>query len=163
MKTSNKLLLLGSLVASTSLSSLSCGGKEQAFESKVKIIRTYVNRRDASGTPIVSDVEVQYTACPGDVRKVLRGGGSFAKCISEKKPGEEVSINMKRALKRNGRYSARVVNIGGCERTPDPTDSRSYDSFRDCKEVKADGILVGFHCDVGTTDELAKACPWFAQ
>ena len=157
-----KIAMFG-LVALTSLGTLSCGKKEEKFESKVKLIRTFVNRKDAQGVPIVTDAEVQYTACPGDIRKVLRGGGEFAKCIAEKKPGEELSISMVHALKRNGRYSARVVNIGRCERKPDPTDSRSYDSFRDCTELKTDGISVGFHCEAGSTEKLVKACPWFAQ
>jgi len=158
-----KNLIVSGVVLFAALSTLSCGGKNAKYESKVKLIRTYVNRKDANGVPIVTDAEVQYTACPGDIRKILRGGGPFAKCIADKKPGEELSINMEHAMKRNGRYSARVVNIGGCERTPDPTDSRSYDSFRICKEVKTDGILVGFHCEVGSSEELVKACPWFSQ
>ncbi|MFO0638488.1 MAG: hypothetical protein U0183_04695 [Polyangiaceae bacterium] len=158
-----KTTIVSFVAAVTALTTLSCGKKDEKFESKVKLIRTYVNRRDEAGNPLVTDAEIQFTACPGDIRKVIRGGGPFAKCIAEKKAGEELSINMVHALKRGGRYTARVVNVGGCERTPDPTDSRSYDSFRSCTELKTDGILVGFHCDVGTTDELAKACPWFAQ
>lgn len=157
----NKLAIFG-LLALAALGTTSCK-KDEKFESKVKLIRTYVNRKDANGVPIVTDAEIQYTACPGDIRKILRGGGPFAKCIAEKKAGEEMSVSMVHALKRSGRYSARVVNIGGCERNPDPTDSRSYDSFRICKELKTDGILVGFHCEVGSNEELVKACPFFAQ
>ncbi len=158
-----KNMMVTGLVLLAAASSLSCGKKDEKFESKVKLIRTYVNRKDEAGNPVVTDAEIQFTACPGDIRKVIRGGGTFAKCIADKKPGEELSINMVHALKRGGKYTARVVNVGGCERAPDPTDSRSYDSFRICKEVKTDGILVGFHCEVGSSEELVKACPWFGQ
>lgn len=158
-----KTTILTFVALAAALSTLSCGEKEKKYESKAKIVRTYVNRKDEAGNPVVTDVELQFTACPGDIRKVIRGGGPFAKCITEKKAGEELPVSLTFGLKRGGHHTARVTNVGGCERIPDLTDSRSYDSFRTCTELKTDGILVGFHCEVGQTPDLVKACPWAAD
>lgn len=163
MKNRFTMLGLSLLTLLTASSTLSCGHKAESFETKAKLIRTYVNRKDEAGNPVVTDVEVQFTTCPGDIRKIIRGGGTFAKCITDKKPGEEMSATMHHSLQRSGHYRATVVSLGGCERTPDPTDTRSYDSLRICKELKTDGILVGFHCEIGSSEELVKACPFFGQ
>jgi hypothetical protein len=157
-----KITILG-LAILTAFGTLSCGKKDQKVESKAQLVRTYVNRKDEAGNPVVTDAELKFTACPGDIRKIIRGGGPFAKCIAEKKAGEEMPVSVIRTLKRGGHHSVQVVSVGGCERIPDISDSRSYDSYRICTELKTDGILVGFHCEIGSSEELVKACPFFAE
>lgn len=138
------------------------GGKEQSFEAKAKVIRTVVNRKDAAGIPVVTDVELAFTSCPGEIKKLLRGGGEFAPCIAKVPAGTELSVKLVTAMKRNGRRAARVVQVGDCKREPDPTDSRSYDTVRICEKTETDGIVVGFKCETQPTPAVLEACPWLA-
>lgn len=138
-------------------------GKDTAYEAKAKVLRHVVNRKDASGTPLVVDVELDFPECPGEVKKLIRGGGAFAPCITKLAPGSDVTVKLVSAMKRNGRRSSRVVQVGECVREPDPTDSRSYDTVRMCEKVETDGIPVGFRCDMEPSEKLLAACPWLAK
>lgn len=147
------------LAGSTSCTS----GKDRAYEAKAKVVRHVVNRKDPSGAALVVDVELDFPDCPGEVKKLIRGGGAFAPCITKLSPGTDVTVKLVSAMKRNGRRSSRVVQVGECVREPDPTDSRSYDTVRMCEKVETDGIPVGFRCDIEPSEKLLQACPWLAK
>ncbi len=146
-----------------SLGALSCGPKDRAYEARAKIVRTVTNRKDAAGNAAVVDVELAFGSCPGEVRKLIRGGGEFAPCMTKLATGTEVSVKLVSAMRRNGHRSARVVEVGGCKREPDPTDSRSYGTIRLCEKTETDGIVVGFKCEAQPTPAMLAACPWLEQ
>jgi len=161
-KTSSALLAV--VTALVLLGSSSCtGDKEQTYMTKAQIVRTTVNRKDANGTPLVSDVELDFPVCTGEVKKLIRGGGEFATCMAKVPPGTEVPVRLISAMKRDGRRASRVVQVGDCKRAPDPTDSRSYETVRICEKLETDGIVVGFKCDVQASDDVLAACPWLAR
>lgn len=147
------------LVAASSCKST----KERSFEARAKVTKSTVNRRDAAGVPTVADVELSFTSCPGEVLKLVRGGADFAPCATKIALGTEVPIKLITAVRRNGRRSARVVQVGDCKRTPDPTDSRSYETIRTCEKTETDGIVVGFKCEAQPTPAMLAACPWLEQ
>lgn len=136
-------------------------GEKLDYTSKVKLNRIFVNRTDKDGSPLTVDVETDFFECPGENRKIIRGGKEFAQCIVKHAEGETLPIEMKVGRRKDGRLRSRVVKVGDCNRIPDPTDTRSYDVNQDCKELKTDGITVGFHCDRTPSQELLNKCPWF--
>jgi hypothetical protein len=141
-----------------------CGSQSKDFDSRGKVVRVYVNRKDEAGNPLVTDVEVLYTGCGGEVRTVIRSNVDFSKCaLTKLKAGEEYPLVLTRAKKRDGHFGTTIVKLGECVRVPDPTDSRSYTTIRDCSELKTDGILVGTHCEVFPDPKVLALCPWFAE
>ena len=137
----------------------SCGG-DRRYEGKATVVRTYVNRRDAAGEPQVTDVELSLTGCSGNLRMVVRGGGPFAACAAKKSIGSEVPVTLVLGRSREGRKIAKLAKLGECERPDDPSDTRSYETFRSCAPLETDGITVGFRCDVAPTEAAKAACPW---
>lgn len=146
--------------ALTALGFAACEKPGQVHEGKAKIVRTYVNRRDASGTAQVTDVEISLEGCNADLRMVARGGGPFAACVEKKAAGAQVSVKVRAGRTRDGRRTSEIVAIDECARDHDPTDSRSFEAFRACTVLKTDDIPVGFRCEVAPTEAAKTACPW---
>lgn len=142
------------------LSSSACEAPGRVHEGKAKVVRTFVNRRDEKGDPLVTDVELSLQGCAGELRMVARGGAPFAACVANTPVGADVSIKVSAGRTRDGRRATRLVAVGECRREDDPTDSRSYESFRACEILKTDEIVVGFRCEVTPTDAAKRACPW---
>ena len=153
------------LALSAPLVLFGCSKKTLDLTTKAKLIRVFVNRTDPkTGAPLSADVEMLFDGCGGgEYRKVIRGGAEFAQCVKGLTSGEVFDVQMQQGRRRDGRLRSRVTGFGPCTRVPDPTDTRSYDEFRTCSELKTDGILVGFRCDYKPTKAELAACPFLAQ
>ena len=157
-----KWMKVGTLALAT-LGFSACESPCKVHEGKAKVVRTYVNRRDDKGEPLVTDVELSLEGCQGELRMVARGGAPFAGCVAKKSNASAVSVKVQSGRTRDGHLATRLVAIDECVRDPDPSDSRSFEAFRACTPVMTDEVAVGFRCEVAPTDEAKAACPWLAR
>ncbi len=154
-----KWIAAGAIVAG-GLGFSACEAPGRVHEGKAKVVRTFVNRRDEKGDPLVTDVELSLQGCAGELRMVARGGAPFAACVAKMATGADVSVKVRAGRTRDGRRTTRLVAVGECVREEDATDSRSYEAFRACEILKTDEIVVGFRCEVTPTEAAKGACPW---
>ena len=150
-------------LAAIVLGTLGCHKKPQTFHTEVKITRMQIVRRDDKGTPQTLDVEIDYTACPGEQFETLQGNAAFTQCMSRYKTGETLPATVVWAPTDLGHYDSEVLKIGECERHRDDNDERSYEIVQVCADVVVNGVNVGFHCDRRPSSELLAKCPWFRR
>jgi hypothetical protein len=147
-----------------------CGDKPKVFDTNVEIVRMRPIRRDEATNHIVTmDVEVSYTECPGEQRKMIRGDKAFAECFysatgdnPKHKVGDKIPVKISFGPKPDGSgFRNQLVKLGNCERKIDPKDEASYEVVQDCEPIVVNGVDVGVHCDRTRNKELLKKCPWF--
>lgn len=124
---------------------------------RIQVIRTAPDGK----TPILIDVEFSYEDCPGEQRKMIRGGKDFAACVQKYKRGEKVPIVEIWGYEAEGRKESKVTQVGDCPRPPDPEDEASFEVVQVCEGIKVHGVRVGFRCDYTPGPELLDVCPWF--
>lgn len=151
------------VLALSLLTALACSKKVRHFESKVKIERFDIVRKDEKGTPLDGDVEFQYPDCPGEQIEVIRGGAEFTACMSKYKVGAEVPVKIEQRYLPAGFWDWDVVEMGGCKRPPDPEDEASFDTVQECEDIVVNGVKEGFVCDRLPKKKLLEKCPWFAR
>ena len=108
-------------------------------------------------------IDLEYTDCPGDQREIFQGDAEFAKCLARYKVGEKVPATVVFAQMPDGHFDSEVDRVGECKRTRDALDERSYEVVHECRDLKVNGVIVGFHCDRKPSRELLKKCPWFKR
>jgi hypothetical protein len=140
-----------------------CQSGPKEYSSNVKITRMDVVRRDASGAPVTTDVEVSYEECPGFQHEVVRGGREFSVCMQKYKLDQVVPVKIVHAPADSGYLDSKIHAIGDCPRPPDPRDEASFQVVRDCTPLLVNGVEVGFECKYLGKKELNKKCPWFRR
>jgi hypothetical protein len=140
-----------------------CQPGPKEYTSNVKITRLDVVRRDATGAPVTTDVEVSYEECPGFQHEVIRGGREFSACMAKHKIDAMVPVKIVHAPGAGGYLESKIHEVGGCSRPPDPRDEASFQTVRDCSPMLVNGVEVGFECRYLGKKELVKKCPWFKR
>lgn len=140
-----------------------CHHRPKKYEATVQLERMRVVRKNEAGKPLTLDVELSYFECPGDQDEVIRGGEGFAACMTKHKIGDKLKVKIEHRWSPEGHYRWDVLQVGDCERTIDPADEASYAMIRECEDWKANGVAVGFQCNVSPQKTLVKKCPWFAK
>ena len=134
----------------------------ETYTTRADLERLQVIRTAPDGkTPILIDVEFSYEDCPGEQRKMIRGGKEFAACVQKYKPGEKVPIVEIWGYQVEGGKNSKVTQVGDCPRPPDPEDEASFEVVQVCDDIKVHGVRVGFRCDYTPGPELLDVCPWF--
>ena len=111
------------LFALQSIWNVACAS-DNRFDTNTEIVRIRPIRRDFTDPNIVLtiDVELSYTECPGEQRKMIRGDRDFAACILKHKVGDKVPTKITWGPDGKGSYKNRVVQVGECNRKIDPND-----------------------------------------
>ena len=154
------VLVLGA--ASITLGSTGCH-KPHTYQATVEITRASVVRRDENGRALTTDIEFSYIECPGTQIETVRGGQEFATCVSKHPIGAKVPVKLDHKWDPEGHYAYEVTEVGGCARPPDPNDEASFATIRECEDLKENGAVVGFDCQIAPKKELLKKCPWFGH
>lgn len=150
------LVALGALVSCRS---------NKTFKTTVELTRVYPLGRDPRA-PTLMDVELRYSECPGDARKLVRGDKDFAKCALDKlKTGmKNVSVEIVQSYNaERGNWRGDVVKIGDCAVKADSKDEANYERIEVCSELKMTGAAVGVHCDRKRAPALVEKCPWLRR
>lgn len=137
-----------------------CHDDTRTFTTTVEIVHV----RRFGQAPPMTDLEVRFTACPGNARKVMRAPREFSGCGSTLAVGQEVEavVELKYDAERR-RHRDTIVRLGGCPLALDDEDAANYQSVENCTELVHSGMVVGVHCDRRRSPELLATCPWFRR
>lgn len=109
-------------------------------------------------------LELRYSECPGDARRVLRADAAFAACATDLKVGDTLSADLVSKWQFDtGLYRTEVVRLGGCPLKQDRADPANYEVVETCKDIFATGALIGVRCDRTRNEELVAKCPWLRR
>ncbi len=159
MNTIMSKLLVG-VVALAAFPLAGCHRTKQ-YEATVEVTRFEVVRKDETGAPITTDVEVSYAECPGTQSELIRGGKEFSDCVKSMKVGDKAKVKLEHVWDPEGHYDYHVLQVNECKRPWDPNDEASTKVVRDCADWTVNGVRVGFQCNYTDKKELNKKCPWF--
>lgn len=134
-----------------------CKSEPKRFTTNVEVMQV----RQFGKTTKRTDLELRFSDCPGDVRKIIRTDESFAKCGEKLRAGEKLPADVSYAYdaEREG-WRDEIVHLGDCDVKTDPKDAANYNRVENCSELKLSGGVVGVHCDLTRSKELVAACPW---
>ena len=149
---------LFSVVASTT----ACH-RSKTYESTVEVTRLSVARADQNGRATLTDLEISYVDCPGTQVEVVRGGEEFSASVSKLAVGAKIPVKVEHHWDAEGHYVWDVYQVADCKRPRDPNDEASFATVRECEEWKANGVVVGFECQISPKKALLDKCPWFAR
>jgi len=156
-------ILVGGLLAVSSVALVACGKHERRFESTCQIVRRDVVETDEKGDPEILDVELEWDPCPGDQFQVVRGGKAFAKCMQQYEVGKLVPVLVKHWWDDRGYYDWDVYKVGSCERDIEIDAEGSYEKSQECSDESAYGRAIGFSCSRRPFKGLVSTCPWMAR
>lgn len=141
---------------------LSCSNK-QTYHTTVELTRVHVFGKDPKA-PGMMDVELRYSECPGDARKLIRGDKDFAKCALDFKKGAKVPVDVVSVYNSDrGAYRSDIVKIGDCPIKVDAKDEANYEQIQECSDLKMSGGVAGVHCDRTRNPALVAKCPWLKR
>ncbi|MCB1141324.1 MAG: hypothetical protein H7A24_14360 [Leptospiraceae bacterium] len=134
------------------------------YQAEVTLNRMEIVRSDEKKNPLLIDVELLYSTCPGTQIEILRSGRQLAECLlSKRKKGDKVQAEIIWKWNSLGYYNWEVVKIDDCERMIDPNDEATYNMIEECEDMVIYGAVVGFKCDRIPNDKLIDKCPWFKR
>jgi hypothetical protein len=134
-----------------------CQKKSKRYQTHVEVIQI----RQFGQTNRLTDMEIKYVDCPGNVRKVMRIDKDFAACGAKLKVGDRLDAEVEFAYNRErDQYTSSIVRLADCPVNTDPKDEANYEQVENCTELKATGAVVGVRCERQRSAELQKACPW---
>ncbi len=135
----------------------------QKYHTKVELTRVHAFGRDPR-EPGSMDIELRYSECPGEARKLIRGDKAFAACGLRFKSGDKVPAEVIRTYdSERGAYRSEVIRLGDCEIKTDPKDEANYELVESCTDLKATGMVVGVVCSRRRDKELTDKCPWLRR
>ena len=150
-------LLLGSAAL---LGACKAGPKHFKASVEVMQVRTF----GAAAGPKLTDLDLKYTACPGDARQIMRLGKEFSECGTKLKVGDKLQADVVLSYNPDrGMYRNEIVHLGACSVKVDLKDEANYQMVQSCSDVKASGVVVGVRCDRLRSKELLAACPWLRR
>lgn len=142
----------------TALVGLGCGEAPRTYETKVRVLQA-----QRVGGELL-DLELKFSECPGDARRVVRADHAFVLCAGAIKAGDELPASLSHGWNaERGSYRAEFTKIGACVIKPDPTEEANYELVQVCTDLKATGATVGVHCDRTRPKELIAKCPWLRR
>ena len=152
-------------VLAVSLSSAGCGEKPAKYTTTVEIVGVQrLGGQDPKAQPGMMDLELKYSECPGDARRVIRGDKTFSQCGAKFKKGDKVPADvMLTYSSERGQYRSELVRLDDCEVKLDPKEEANYETVQDCKDLVSSGAVVGVHCDRTRNAELVAKCPWLKR
>ena len=108
---------------------LSCAKKQQTYHTTVELTRVHPFGKDPK-LPVMMDVELRYSECPGDSRKLIRGDKEFAKCALGLKTGAKVPVDVVSTYSpERGVFRSEIVKIGDCPIKTDPKDEKLFEAY----------------------------------
>lgn len=152
-------------VLAVSLLCAGCGEKPTKYTTTVEIVGlTRLGNQDPKAPPGMVDIELKYTECPGDARRVMRGDKTFSPCAAKFKKGDKIPADVVLTYSsERGQYRSELVRLDDCEVKLDPKEEANYETVQDCKDLVSSGAVVGVHCDRTRNKELVAKCPWLKR
>jgi hypothetical protein len=152
-------------VLTVSLAGAGCGEKPTKYTTMVEIVGLQrLGGQDPKAPPGMMDLELKYSDCPGDARRVMRGDKTFSQCGTKFKKGDKIAAELVLSYSsERGQYRSEIVRLDDCEVKLDPKEEANYETVQECKELISSGAVVGVHCDRTRNKELVTKCPWLKR
>ncbi len=155
VRPARRALLLAGLVAG-------CKDAPKQFSTTVEVVQ--VRSFGAAAGAKTTDLELRFDKCPGDARQIMRVSKEFSACGAKLKVGDKVPAEVSLSYNaERGTYRNEIVALGGCELKIDAKDEANYQTYENCSDVKASGMVVGVRCDRTRSEALLAACPWLRR
>ncbi len=151
-----------SVIAIATLFSLVSCHRARRYESVCQIVHKEVLEKDANGTPVLVDLELEWDPCPGEQYQMIRGGADFAKCTENMAQGDYVPVLVLHSWNELGYYTWDIEKVGPCSR-PIIYPQGSYEKSQECADVLNQGFKVGFTCSRKPKHDLIRRCPWMER
>ena len=109
-------------------------------------------------------MQLKYSECPGDARRVIRAGKDFSACGTKAKPGDKLKADITATWDSDrGFYRTEITHLGDCAVKQDRKDEVNYEMVQICTDIMATGAVVGVHCDRNRPKEQVEKCPWLKR
>ncbi|MFO0664868.1 MAG: hypothetical protein U0174_13010 [Polyangiaceae bacterium] len=136
--------------------------KPQNYDTTVEIV--HVQRFGDGKTPGLVDLELRFTDCGADARRLVRLDKTFSQCASNLKTGDKVPATLTHSWNaEKGSYRSEFSKIASCAAKADPKDEANYELVQVCSDLQATGAVVGVHCDRTRPKELLAKCPFLRR
>lgn len=136
--------------------------KPKQYSTTMEILQIRRFGQDPKGG--TTELELKFTDCPADARKVVRGDKTFGACAASFQRGDklpaEIVLNYS---SERGSYRNELVRLGDCPVKLDPKDDANYEIVQECRDLVATGAVVGVHCDRQRSPALLEKCPWLRR
>jgi hypothetical protein len=141
------------------------GGCDKPRHDTTTVEIVQVERFGQTGDAVTQmDIELTYSECPGDSRRVVRADKAFAHCASGLKAGDKVKAEVvSKYSSERGVYRSEIVKLAECPMKLDPKEEANYEIVQQCSDVTTTGNIVGVHCDRARGEKLVEKCPWLRR
>ena len=114
--------------------------------------------------PTQLGIELRYSECPGDARRVIRADKAFAQCATSLKEGDKVKAEIATSYNsERGSWRSDITKLGECAVKLDPKEEANFEMVQTCSEIKTTGVVVGVRCDRTRNKDLVAKCPWLRR
>jgi hypothetical protein len=149
------LLALAALVAA-----LGCE-KPRTYDTTMEVV--HVQRFGQKATSLI-ELQLRYTDCPGDARRVIRLDKTVSQCLKDVQDHTKLPAQIRSTWQSDvGRYRNDIVRLGECPVTIDPHEEANYEVVQVCSDFVATGAVVGVHCERTRSPELIAKCPFLRR
>ncbi|MFO0739529.1 MAG: hypothetical protein U0270_26760 [Labilithrix sp.] len=139
-----------------------CGEGTKKFTTTMEVIQSepFTDERGLQ----TYGMQLKYSECPGDARRVIRAGKEFAACGAKVKPGDKLEADITATWDSDrGVYRSEITHLGDCALKQDRKDEVNYEMVQMCSDIVATGAVVGVHCDRTRPKEQIEKCPWLKR
>jgi hypothetical protein len=155
-------LVLGFTTFVVALAVAACGEPAKKFSTTMEVLQTEPFT-DEKGVQTYG-MQLKYSECPGDARRVLRAGKEYAACGTKIKPGDKLKADISATWdSERGVYRTEITHLGECPVKLDRKDEFNYEMVQICTDIVATGAVVGVHCDRNRPKEQVDKCPWLKR
>lgn len=156
---------LGFVLPTTLLALLTaCRDSPKTFDTHVEILSMRLMGTHGGKPASLIEMEMRFTDCPGEVRRVMRGDKALAACAGGIKAGDTIPAVIAYSYdSERENYRDDLVKLGPCEVKLDPKEDANYESVQVCTDLVSTGVAVGVHCDKRREGEMITKCPWLKR
>ena len=136
--------------------------KPQNYDTNVEVI--HIQRFGDGKAPGMVDLELKFSDCGGDARRLVRLDKTFAACAPNIKDGDKLPATLTMSWNGEKRsYRSDIIKLANCAAKIDPMDEANYELVQVCTDMQATGSVVGVHCDRTRPKELIAKCPFLRR
>lgn len=140
-----------------------CKREAKTYDTTVEVMQVQRFGSDPK-VPGLMDLELKFSDCPGDARRLVRADKAFSACAGAIKEKDKLPAKVTQKWNpERGNYRSDIVSIGACELKVDPKEEANYEMVQVCTDLQATGATVGVHCDRTRPPSLTDKCPFLKR
>jgi hypothetical protein len=133
----------------------------KTYSTTVEVLQV---ERFGESPPNQVGLELRYSDCPGDARRVIRADKAFAQCAPNIKEGDKLKAEIATSyVSERGAWRSDITKLGDCAMKLDPKEEANFEMVQTCTEIKTTGSVVGVRCDRTRNKDMVTKCPWLKR